>query len=445
MVPFLNSASFDLRVVLFSTLLALMSGALFGALPALRFSRSDVNAILKSSSSRSSSAGSFVYDSLIVGEVALALMLVAGSGLLLLSLNRLLHADPGFDPNGIVTTQVMVPPAYRDSVQVTNFQRDLLDKLRSLPGVEGVATTDSLPLMGQGGTGSPQVVGGGEDSGREYQVDLRDVSADYFSVMKIPLVSGRNFDNRDEAQDKHVAIINRQLAADLFSGQDPIGQHVTFIFTGNTEWEIVGVVGNESVRTLDTPNLAALYFHDETDRVLNLVIRSNASTGLEPTVRAAITSLSPDIPIRAFATMQQLVAQSPVTFIHRYPAILSAGFGGLALILALVGIYGVAAYGVAQRTHELGIRIALGARSSQILDAVLRRNIVLTLAGLLLGVIGTFVVGQFLQGLLFGVHPSNPSVIIGAIALLAAVSLLASYIPARRATLVDPLVSLREQ
>jgi putative ABC transport system permease protein len=179
--------------------------------------------------------------------------------------------------------------------------------------------------------------------------------------------------------------------------------------------------------------------------MLNLVIRTNASTGLEPAVRAAITSLSPDIPVREFATMQQLVAQSPATFIHRYPAILLTGFGSLALILALVGIYGVVAYGVAQRTHELGIRIALGARSSQILDTVLRRNIVLTLAGLVLGVTGTFVLGRFLRGLLFGIQPSNPVVIIGAFILLASVSLLASYIPARRATLVAPLISLREQ
>jgi putative ABC transport system permease protein len=443
--PFLNNSSFDLPVILFAAALAMFAGVLFGALPALRFSRTDVNTILKASAGTTSGARSFVYDFLIVGEVAMALMLVVGAGLLTLSLDRLLKADPGFDSNGIVTASFTVPPAYKDGAQIDAFQREVLDKVRELPGVEGAATTDSLPLMGQGGTGSPQVVGRAVTPGREYQVDLRDVSADYFSVMKIPFVGGRAFELRDVQQDRPVVIINRQLAADLFPEQNPIGQHVKFAFTGDTQFEIVGVVGNESVRTLDTPNLPALYFHAGGDRGVNLVIRTNATTGIEPAVRAAIAALNPDVPVQKFATMQQLIAESPMTFIHRYPAILLSGFGVLALILALVGIYGVVAYSVTQRTREIGIRIALGASTSSVLDTVMRRNVVLTLAGLALGILGTFVIGGFVRGLLYGIQPSNPVVIASAVLLLATVSLLASYIPARQATRVDPLISLREQ
>jgi predicted permease len=443
--PFLNHSTFDVRVVIFAAVLAIVAAILFGALPALRFSRSDLNAVLKTASSTTSGARSVMYDSLIVGEVALALILLVGAGLLTVSLNRLLHADPGFEPNDIVTTQITIPPDYRDDIQVQSFHRQILSKIGTLPGVDGVATTDRLPLLGQGGTGSPQVVGRPLTPGRDYQVDLRDVSSQYFSVMKIPFLGGRAFDEHDAQQHRPVVIINRQLATELFPDQDPVGQHVRFAFTGDTQWEIVGVAGNESVRTLDTPNVPALYFFDESDRGFNLVIRTRATTGLDQAVRSAINTINPNAPVTELVSMQRLMAESPATFTHRYPAILLSGFGLLALLLALVGIYGVVTYSVAQRTREIGIRMALGARTSHVLDTVLRRNVALTFVGLVLGTLGTIAAGRFLQGLLFGIHASSPSVIIGAIVLLAAVSLLASYIPARRATLVDPLVSLREQ
>ncbi len=443
--PFLDRTTLDLRVILFAAALSLVCGLLFGALPALRFSRTDVNMILKSASSTTSGARSFMYDSLIVGEVAMALMLLVGAGLLSLSLSRLLHADPGFDATGIVSTNVTVPLSYRSDAEILGFHRNLMDKLRSLPGVEGVATTDSLPLTGNGGTGSPEVVGRPPVQGRGYQVDVREVSAQYFSVMRIPVVSGRSFEERDTEQSSPAVIVNRQLASDLFPNQDPIGQRLKFMFTGKTEWEIVGVVGNESVRTLDTPNIPAFYFHYSSDRGLNLVIRTTTPAAVIPEIRSAIASLDPNVPVPEPITMQQVIDDSPSTFVHRYPAILLSGFGMLALVLALVGIYGVVSYGVAQRTREIGIRMALGARTAHVLDTILRRNVTLTFVGLALGTVGTLVLGRLLQGLLFGVSATNPLILAGSVVLLAAVSLLASYIPAHRATLVDPLVSLREQ
>ena len=443
--PFLNRSSLDARVVLFAAGLATICGVLFGILPALRFSRDNVSDALKSASGTVSSTKNFIYDTLIVGEVALALVLVVGAGLLSLSLSRLLHADPGFDPNGLVTARVFVPPSYRSAREVDTFQQAVLDKVRNLPGVEGVATTDALPLIGRGGTGSPQVVGREITAGRDYQVQLREVSAEYFGVMRIPLVGGRAFEQRDTDQDTPAAIINRQLAAGLFPGQDPMGRHLKFAFTGNTEWEIVGVVGNESVRTLDTPNLPVFYFHYGGDRGLNFVMRTKAPEGMDQAIRAAVASVDPDVPVQEVATLQQVLAQSPVTFVHRYPAILLSGFGVLALLLALVGIYGVVAYGVARRTREMGIRMALGARTSHVLDAILRRNLILTALGITLGTAGVFVLGRFLQGLLFGIEPTNPVVLLFSIALLACVSLLASFIPARRAVSIDPLLSLREE
>ena len=445
MNPFLDRPTFDARVIFFAAGLAIVVGVLFGALPALRFSREDVSSSLKSAASNISGTRGFVYDGLIVGEVALALVLLAGAGLLTLSLSRLIHADPGFEANGLVTTRVTVPLSYKEPAQIREFHRSLLEKLQEIPGVEGVATTDTLPLTGQGGTGSPKVVGRDSFAGRDYQVDLREVSAQYFQVMRIPLVDGRAFDQRDVEQNSPAVIINRQLASELFHGSDPVGQRVTFVFTGDTEWQIVGVVGNESVRTLDAPNIPALYFHYTDDRGLNLMMRTSNPSAMESAVRSAVAAVDPNVPVQSVQTMQQVVDESPVTFMHRYPAILISGFGVLALVLALVGIYGVVAYSVARRTKEIGIRIALGARASHVLDAVLRRNIILTLCGLGLGTIATYAMGNVMQGLLFGVRANDSRIIFAAVVMLGTISLVASYIPARRATNVDPMVSLREE
>ncbi|HET9698947.1 MAG TPA: ABC transporter permease [Terriglobales bacterium] len=443
--PFLSSSHIDLSVALFAALLAVVAGVLFGALPALQFSRGDIGTALKQASRTSAGGRSVVYDSLIVAEVALALMLLVGAGLLSLSLNRLMHADPGFETHGIYTTRVMVPPSMREDADVRNFQRELMSKVSALPGVEGVATTDVVPLTGQGGTGSPQVVGRPAPQGRDYQVDVREVSADYFKVMRIPMVSGRMFEQRDTEQSTPAVIVNRQLASELFPDGNPLGQHIKFSFTGDMQWEVVGVVGNESARTLDTPNVPVFYFHYGADRGLNLVIRTAASTGLGENVRSIVNSLDPNAPVSELLSMQQIIENSPVTFVHRYPAILLSGFGLLSLILALVGIYGVVAYSVAQRTREIGIRIALGARSMQVLDAVLRRNAFLTGTGLFVGLICTLLLGRFMQGFLFGVQATDARVLSASVIALGCISLLASYIPARRATLVDPMISLREE
>jgi predicted permease len=443
--PFLSSSRIDLSVAFFAPGLAIAAGGLFGALPALRFSRGDVGNTLKQASRTSAGGRSVVYDSLIVAEVALALMLLVGAGLLSLSLNRLLHADPGFETKGIYTTRIMVPPSLKEDVDVRNFHRNLLSKVSGLPGVEGVATTDVVPLTGQGGTGSPQVVGHPAPQGRDYQVDVREVSADYFKVMRIPLVSGRMFEQRDTEQSTPAVIVNRQMASELFPDGNPLGQHIKFSFTGDMQWEIVGVVGNESARTLDMPNLPVFYFHYSADRGLNLVIRTAASAGLGPNIRTIVNSLDSNAPVSEVISMQQIIDNSPVTFVHRYPALLLSGFGLLSLILALIGIYGVVAYSVAQRTREIGIRIALGARSLQVLDAVLRRNIILTAAGLVVGLACTLLLGRFMQGFLFGVRATDARVLSASIIALGCISLLASYVPARRATLVDPVISLREE
>jgi predicted permease len=357
----------------------------------------------------------------------------------------LLHADPGFETKGIYTTRIMVPPTITEDAAVRTFHRELMSKVSALPGVEGLATTDVVPLTGQGGTGSPQVVGRPAAQGRDYQVDVREVSADYFKVMRIPLASGRMFEQRDTEQSTAAAIVNRQLASELFPEGNPLGQHIKFSFTGDMQWEVVGVVGNESARTLDTPNLPVFYFHYGADRGLNLVIRTAAPAALGANIRSIVNSLNPNAPVSELLSMQQIIDNSPVTFVHRYPAILLSGFGLLSLILALVGIYGVVAYSVAQRTREIGIRIALGARSIQVLDAVLRRNVILTAAGLGVGVVCTLLLGRFMQGFLFGVQATDVRVLSASIIALGCISLLASYIPARRATLVDPMISLREE
>jgi putative ABC transport system permease protein len=449
-MPYLQSLSLSREVLLFATGLSLLTGVLFGLTPALSASRADLQGALKEGGrSTVSRGGRRLRDLLVVAEVALALVLLVGAGLLLKSLVTMLRVDPGFDPRGLLTLRVALPPArYKEGDQATRFYEEALRRVSTVPGVRGAALTSNLPLAGDGGTGTPQIVGRSTPDSELTEAHLRTVSANYFEVLGVPLVKGRSFSERDDAKAPPVLLVNKTFAERVFPGEDPLGRRVTFKFTGDTQYEIAGVVGDEKVTTLDARTTPVIYFHSRQDSSFDsaaLVLRTDAADPLTlaAAVRGEVRALDPEVPVYAVQTLEQLVAGSRSTFVRRYPAYLTGVFACVALLLALVGIYGVVSYSVAQRTHEIAVRVALGARTRDVLRLVLGHGLLLALGGIALGALGALALTRLISGLLFGVSAADPTVYGLVALLLAAVALLACLVPARRATKVDPIVALR--
>ncbi|MBV8856406.1 MAG: ABC transporter permease [Acidobacteria bacterium] len=449
-MPYLQSLSLSRDVLLFATGLSLLTGVLFGLTPALSASRTDLQGALKEGGrSTVSRGGRRLRDLLVVTEVALALVLLVGAGLLLKSLVTMLRVDPGFDTRGLLTLRVALPPArYPEGDKAVRFYEEVLRRVSAVPGVRGAALTSNLPLAGEGGTGTPQIVGRSTPAAELTEAHLRTVSANYFEVLGVPLVAGRPFAERDGANAPPVLLVNKTFAERVFPGEDPLGRRVTFKFTNEKQFEIVGVVGDEKVTSLDARTTPVIYFHSRQDSYFDsaaLVLRTDAPDplALAPAVRGEVRALDPEVPVYAVQTLEQLVAGSPAAFLRRYPAYLTGVFACVALLLALVGIYGVVSYAVAQRTHEIAVRVALGARSRDVLRLVLGHGLLLALGGIALGALGALALTRLISGLLFGVSAADPAVYGLVALLLAAVALLACLVPARRATKVDPIVALR--
>jgi putative ABC transport system permease protein len=448
-MPYLRGLSLDANVLGFASGLSLLTGVLFGLMPALASSRADLQESMKEGGRTSGTrASGRLRDLLVVSEVALALVLLVGAGLLLKSLSVMLKVDPGFDTRGLLTARVALPPdRYAQDGQAARFYDELLRRVAALPGVRGAAVTSNLPLAGEGGTGSPQVVGRATPAAELTEAHLRTVSANYFEVMGIPVAAGRAFGERDRADTPPVLLVNKTYAERVFPGEDAVGRRVTFKFTGDQTFEIVGVVGDEKVTSLDARTTPVVYFHNQQgpDSSAALVVRAEGAdaSALAGAVRDAARGLDPEVPVFAVQTLEQMVAGSRATFMRRYPAYLTGVFACLALLLALVGIYGVISYAVTQRTHEIAIRVALGARGRDVLRLVLGHGLMLALAGVVAGAVGALLLTRLISGLLFGVSAADP-LVYGLVALLlTAVALLACLVPARRATKVDPLVALR--
>jgi putative ABC transport system permease protein len=453
----LGPMSLDFSVLVFTIAVTILVSLLSGLLPALATSKPDINEALKRTSLRMTGArgGHKLRKLLVISELALALVLLAGSGLLLRSFVLLSSVNPGFEPHQVLTARLKLPELkYSKPAQQQVFLEELLQNLRGLPGVEVVGLANALPLGGYAGEWAVRFAGGAPlPPGAAPSVPATSVSPEYFRAMRIALVAGRFFEERDGTNHDLPVIINRSFARRFFPGQDPLGKRVR---VGGPTWPwhvIVGVVEDVRHTALDREPDAQLYrpyaapADDPTLNVQTLettivALRCKTSPlALAVALRQKLGELDPNLPIFDIATMDQRLASELAA--PRFNATLLGIFAGFALLLAVVGIYGVMAYFAAQRTHEIGIRMALGALPGSILRLLMGEAVATTLFGLAMGLAGALAVTRYLASLLFKIRPVDPVTFAVVCLVIAAVAVGASYLPARRATKVDPLVALR--
>ncbi|MGH9719997.1 MAG: ABC transporter permease [Bryobacteraceae bacterium] len=452
--PRVAEARMDLAVLGFTLLVSLLTGLLFGLAPALHGMRHGSHESLKEGG-RSGTAGAGsqrVRGALVVAEVALSLTLLAGSGLLIRSFLRLQEVDTGFRSDGVLTMRVSLPGRrYAKPDQTRAFYRDLLDRVRKLPGVNAAGASTGLPLGGTGWSGTTTV----DTQAVPLDVttpeaDQRPVTAGYFEAMGIPLVRGRYFDHRDTENSQPVAIIDETMAKTYWPNEDPSGKRIKQGGRQSTApWRtIVGVVRHVRYRTLESPSRVEFYWpYDQTNFALtsmSLAIHtSGVPEALATAVQREVQALDPGQPVFRVRTMHELTSESMAR--RRLSMFLLAVFAGIALLLAAVGIYGVMSYTAAQRAHEVGIRMALGARSFDVVRLMLGRSLWLTAMGVVTGLAGSMLLTRFLSTLLFDVKATDPATFVLVSVTLTAVALLASFIPAHRATRVDPVNALRQE
>ena len=449
-MPYLEGLSINAGVLCFTAAITLLTGIIFGIAPALQATKQELHESLKEGG-RSSGGYSRarLRNALVVAEVALALVLLVGAGLMMRSLVRLLQVDPGFDTNNLLTFQITLPDSkYSEMPQALAFHQQLIARIEALPGVRGVGTTSLRPLSGGGNTASFMIEGQpAPDPARKPEGNVRTISTNYFRVMGIPLVKGRLFTETDNATAPNSLVINQTLANRFFPGQDPVGQRIVFGFDSQRRpWLIVGVAGDEKVTSLDARTTPVIYFHylQDVESSMGVLVRTSSDpASMIAAVRSEISAMDSDVPMFSVMTMEQMISNSQSTFVRRYPTFLIGVLAAVALMLAAIGIYGVISYSVTQRTHEIGIRLALGAQKRDILKLVVGQGLILMLSGLGIGLGAALALTQFLSSILFGVSATDPVAFAGVSALLAVVALLACYIPARKATKVDPMVALR--
>ncbi len=447
-LPFLKSLHIDARILIFSFGLSLATGIVFGLAPALQSARLDLNEVLKEGG-RAASGGprQRLRSVLVMTEIALAVVLLVGAGLMMKSLFRLLQTNPGFNPENVLTMAVALPPAkYEDANRQVIFQEQLKERIQSLPGVSGTGTVNILPL--QGGNTTRFIVEGDPvpPPGQEIEANIRNVDESYFTTLGIPVVAGRGFDARDKADAQRVVIIGKSVADRVFAGRDPVGRRINYASYPGPPDLIVGVVGDVKIAGLDEAIRPVLYypFRQRPSTGINLVVRTNADPdSLAGAIRNEIRLLEPDVALFNVRAMEKLISDSPAASMRRFPALLIGIFAGVALLLASVGIYGVVSYSVSQQTHYIGVRMALGAQTSDIMKMVLRQGLGVSLVGMGLGVLAALGLMRLLRSLLYEVATSDLGTFAIVLSTLFVVALLASYIPARRATKVDPLVALR--
>jgi predicted permease len=446
-----SEVQLDLRVLAFNFLVALATGVLFGLAPAIQASGARLTGEL-AGDARTSSAGpqsTRLRSALVVAQLAIAFVLLTGSGLLLRSFNRLLHVDPGFRPDHVLTFLLEVPENHHEGQQ-SIFVDNLLQSLRTLPGVKSASAIFGLPLSDQGVFTSLDVQGRPVPHSQRPAVAFRLISSQYFESMGIPLIEGRTFTPQDEQGGPSRAIVNETFARKMFPNENPLGKQIrpNISFGQSDEApmrEIVGVVGDVRSGGIDSTPAPEVYApQTPTDFVgqMTIVVRSAvAPDSLVSTMRSLVSSMDKNIPVRNVRTLAEYVSGSIEP--QRFETSLLTTFAVLAFLLTAIGLYGVVSYSVVQRTREMGIRIALGAPHQSILLMILRRGTLLTLIGVALGLVSSFFTVNLLRTLLYEIQPFDPATFIAVPALLLAVALLASYMPARRASRVDPIVALR--
>jgi putative ABC transport system permease protein len=431
--------------------------------PALRASSPDLQAALKESARGATRSSRRLRSALVVVEVALAMVLLVGAGLTIRSFSRLISVDPGFDAARVVTARVTLPGAtYPDRARWTAFYRELIRRVSNVPGVEAAGLNSAVPLEG-GGSEAPVVAEGDPMPGPDHPATptlFQTISPDYFRAMGIQILEGRSFTEHDTADAPPVVIVDETLVRKLFPGRDPIGQRIAFELRGhsatnaNPIWrEVVGVVRHVHhyglaseppfVQLYTSFEQLPVYMQDRRPSMALLVRTTQQPDALAAEVRRALSTLDRNVPLHTVQTMEEYLTQNVEQ--PRLGVALLGGFGALALLLSIVGIYGVLSYIVSQRTQEMGVRMALGASRRSVLWLVLRQGIRLAALGIVVGLAASFVVTRALTSVLFQVSPHDPATFGLFAAVLAAAALVASAVPALRATRVNPIDALRDE
>src|SRR5262245_14386041 len=449
-LPRLDELSVDGRVMAFGLMISLVTGVLFGLFPALQASRPDLNETLKEGArgSGGGAGGQRVRGALVIAEVALSVALLIGAGLLLRSFWKLQDVKPGFEPNHLLTMRINLPRSrYRDNQAAWSFYSRLLEELRSLPGAQSVALTNSAPMSGGATSGAVHIPGRPDapDASRP-SAAWRLVSPGYHRTMGIPL-RGRDFDERDTADSPPVTIISEGAARRFWPGEDPIGKTILLGGATGKPFTIIGVAGDVRYIGLDSEPAPMTYIPTAflaTWNPMQLVVRTRAEpTSQTSAARSALRSIDANVPAYDIQTLERRLSDSFGS--RRFSMFLLGSFAVVAMLLASVGLFGVMAYLVSQRTREIGVRLALGARPRDVVRLVIGRGMSPALIGTAAGLAGAFGLARFLETLLFQIRPTDALVFTFAPALLLGVALLACYAPARRATKVDPMMALRSE
>jgi predicted permease len=453
-IPRIETIPIDGGVLTFALLASVVTGILFGLAPALEACRWSPGESLKESgrTGAGSTSGRRVRNALVVSEVALSLVLLTAAGLMIRSFFYLVRADLGFSPEHILSLRVFLPGyQYKNDAQMIAFSSETLSRIQSLPGVQAAGTVTFLPLSGWWGTREVSVAGRPVDPAAKNPSPVwSSVSPDYFRAMNIPLLKGRYFTEQDNASSADVVILSAALAGQLWPNEDPLGRQVN-VEEFNKPRQVIGVVGDvyqlgrgvqPAGMRADVTSEIYIPYDQWPSHLMCFTIRTAADPlGLAKAVESAIWAVDKEQAVSFVETMDQLASETIV--LQRASMILLAVFAGFALALASIGIYGVISYSTSRRTHEIGIRIALGAGRKDVLGLVLGEGLVLTLAGVALGLAGAFGLLRFLSSVLYGVRASDPATFLIVPVVLIVVALAACYLPARRAMGVDPMVALR--
>jgi predicted permease len=445
-VPRVHDATLNGPVLAFTIVLAVVCGVAFGLVPALRASKLDLQDTLRDGGRGSAPAiRDRLRGALVVAEVSVAMVLLVGAGLCLRSAWLLQRVPPGFDTRNLLVTTIGLPETrYASDASVVSAFRRIADAAGAVPGVESAGLVSRIPIGSGGYDCVARLEGSAVTDGSGRGANVRGISPNYFSVLRVPLVRGRAFRATDDATAPLVVMINASLARELFGDADPIGKRIANCPGGPALREVIGVVGDTHANGLRRGTADEVYFPyaQFTQRSMWLAVRGSVPvTSLTPAIRKAVAAIDPELPLSGLSTMENVVARSIAT--PRFTTTLFALLGALGLLLAAIGIYGVIAYFVSQRTHELGVRMALGASAQRLVGLVVRQGLMFALIGVAIGSAISLAATQLMSGLLFGVTAHDPLTFAGVAGLLTAVAVAASFVPAWRATRVDPLEALR--
>jgi predicted permease len=446
-MSFLHGPGLNARVLMFAGVIAVLAAVLFSLTPTLRLSLSDMrDGLVEGTRGSAGNAWRRLGSRLVVLELATAMVLLAGAGLLGKSLYQLLRVDIGMEPDHLATMDLAAPKlTYPGDEQASALARHVVNRIAALPGVESVSASNMLPVGSNGNTTWFRVIGR-PYHGEHNETPEREVSPDYFRTLGAKLVRGRYFTEAEDTSKPRVVIVNEALMRRYFPGEDPIGQHITYLSDPPVPIEIVGIVGDVKEGPLDTATPPVLYlpFSQSPERFFSVIVRtSQAEQSILPTLAAVIRQIDPDIITSTGMTMNDRIGGSPSVYLHRSSAWLVGGFAVPALLLGVIGLYGVIAYSVSQRSREIGVRMALGARPASVYRLIMREAGWLTAAGIAIGLACAVAAATLMRRLLFGVESWDVATLVAVAAVLGLSALLASYVPARRAALVNPVDALR--